>query len=50
MARFCAYLIHKTDNTMKTLTDFRVMPFEKKCDVITFNGNYLAHRTLGEWI
>jgi len=33
---------------MMTLTDFRVMPFEKKCDVITFNGNYLAHRTLGE--
>jgi hypothetical protein len=33
---------------MLTLTDFRVMPFEKKCDVITFTGNYLMHRTLGE--
>ena len=33
---------------MLTLTDFRVMPFEKKCDVITFTGNYLVHRTLGE--
>ena len=33
---------------MLTLTDFRVMPFEKKCDLITFTGNYLAHRTLGE--
>ena len=31
-----------------SLDDFRVMPFEKKCDVITFQGNYLCHRTLGE--
>lgn len=31
-----------------SLYDFRVMPFEKKCDVITFQGNYLIHRTLGE--
>ncbi|HLT80933.1 MAG TPA: hypothetical protein VKZ86_07875 [Cyclobacteriaceae bacterium] len=31
-----------------TLYDFRVMPFEKKCDVITFEGNYLLHRNLGE--
>ena len=35
-------------NTMITLTDFRVMPFEKKCDVITFTGNYLLHRTMGD--
>ncbi|HTJ52362.1 MAG TPA: hypothetical protein VL443_23045 [Cyclobacteriaceae bacterium] len=33
---------------MLTLTDFRVMPFEKKCDVITFTSNYLVHRTLGD--
>lgn len=33
---------------MITLTDFRIMPFEKKCDVITFNGNYLLHRTIGD--
>ena len=33
---------------MVTLNDFRIMPFEKKCDVITFTGNYLLHRTLGE--
>ena len=34
--------------TMLTLQDFRVMPFEKKCDVITFYGNYLAQRTLAD--
>lgn len=33
---------------MTTITDFRVMPFEKKCDVITFYSNYLTHRTVGE--
>jgi hypothetical protein len=33
---------------MFTLDDFRVMPFEKKCDVITFQGNYLLQRTLGD--
>jgi len=31
-----------------SLYDFRVMPFEQKCDIITFHGNYLIHRTLGE--
>lgn len=31
---------------MLTLDDFRVMPFEKKCDVITFYGNYLLQRSL----
>jgi len=24
------------------------MPFEKKCDVITFQGSYLLQRTLGD--
>ena len=33
---------------MYTLQDFRIMPFEKKCDVITFQGNYLVQRTLGD--
>lgn len=33
---------------MFSLNDFRVMPFEKKCDVITFYGSYLLQRTLGE--
>ncbi|HPH45792.1 MAG TPA: hypothetical protein PKU83_02220, partial [Chryseolinea sp.] len=28
--------------------NFRVMPFEKKCDVNTFQGSYLLQRTLGE--
>lgn len=31
-----------------TLDDFRTMSFEKKCDVITFQGNYLVHRVIGE--
>lgn len=33
---------------MVNIHDFRVMPFEKKCDVVTFCGHYLAHRFLGE--
>ena len=33
---------------MMTLQDFRIMPFEKKCDVITFNGSYLAQRNLAD--
>jgi len=33
---------------MFTLQDFRVMPFEKKCDVITFQGNYIVQRALGD--
>lgn len=33
---------------MVTLQNFRVMPFEKKCDIITFYGNYLAQRTLAD--
>jgi hypothetical protein len=33
---------------MFTLDNFRVMPFEKKCDVITFQGSYLLQRTLGD--
>lgn len=24
------------------------MPFEKQCDVITFSGDYLMHRTIGD--
>jgi hypothetical protein len=34
--------------TMFTLDDFRVMPFEKKCDIITFHGNYLMQRVLAD--
>lgn len=33
---------------MVTLQNFRVMPFEKKCDVITFYGNYLAQRNCAD--
>lgn len=34
--------------TTVTITDFRIMPFEQKCDVITFYSNYLTHRTVGD--
>jgi hypothetical protein len=43
LQRYC-----KTKTKMFTLQDFRVMPFEKKCDIITFQGNYLVQRTLGD--
>lgn len=33
---------------MHTITDFRLMPFHKKCDVITFNGTYILQRTLAD--
>lgn len=33
---------------MLTLDQFRVMTFEKKCDVITFSGNYILQRTLAD--
>lgn len=33
---------------MFTVQDFRVMTFEKKCDIITFEGTYLAQRMLGD--
>lgn len=33
---------------MVNIHDFRVMPFEKKCDVVTYYGQYLAYRFLGD--
>lgn len=33
---------------MLTLQEFRVMPFEKKCDTITYQASYLCQRALGE--
>ncbi|MEO1053760.1 MAG: hypothetical protein AAFX87_24195 [Bacteroidota bacterium] len=33
---------------MLTLNDFRTLPFEKKCEFITFCGNYIAHRKVGD--
>lgn len=39
---------HLQKPTMLTLDDFRVMPFERKCDVITFHGNYLMQRVLAD--
>jgi hypothetical protein len=33
---------------MLTISEFRVMPFEKKCDVVTYYGQYLVHRFLAD--
>lgn len=33
---------------MLTLDDFRLMPFDRKCDIITYNSQYMLHRMLGE--
>lgn len=33
---------------MFTIEEFRQMNFEKKCDVITFYGNYLLQRSLAD--
>jgi hypothetical protein len=33
---------------MVTISEFRVMPFEEKCDVVTYNGQYLVYRLLGD--
>lgn len=41
-------ILCQKEPAMLTLQDFRVMPFEKKCDVITFYGNYLAQRSLAD--
>jgi hypothetical protein len=33
---------------MININDFRVMTFEKKCDLVTHYGQYLVHRMLGD--
>ena len=33
---------------MVSIHDFRVMTFDKKCDLVTHYGHYLAHRILGD--
>ena len=47
MAYFFAFSC-ETSTPMFTLQDFRVMPFEKKCDLITFRGSYLTQRMLAD--
>ncbi|MEO1051925.1 MAG: hypothetical protein AAFX87_14940 [Bacteroidota bacterium] len=32
---------------MVTLDDFRLLPFEKKCEFVTFCGSYLAQTDMG---
>jgi len=44
----CFFALFRKLLFMYTLQDFRVMPFEKKCDLITFRGNYLTQRMLGD--
>ena len=33
---------------MVNIHDFRSLTFEKKCDVVTYYGQYLLHRFLGD--
>ncbi len=33
---------------MISIHDFRVMPFEKKCDMVAYSGQYMSHRFLGD--
>ena len=47
MAYFFAFYF-EIFTPMYTLQDFRVMPFEKKCDLITFRGSYLTQRMLAD--
>ncbi len=47
MAYFFDLASHNFTN-MTTLQDFRIMPFDKKCDHITFRGSFLTQRTLGD--
>ncbi len=36
------------DQTMLSIHEFRFMPFEKKCDIVTYEGQYLMFRQLGD--
>ena len=38
----------KNDQTMLSIQEFRFLPFEKKCDVVTYDGQYLTFRQLGD--
>lgn len=33
---------------MLSIHEFRFMPFEKKCDIVTYDGHYLTFRQLGD--
>ncbi|MBX2964943.1 MAG: hypothetical protein KF845_02270 [Cyclobacteriaceae bacterium] len=33
---------------MLSIQEFRFLPFEKKCDQVTYRGQYLAFRRLGD--
>mgnify|MGYP001157891809 CR=1 FL=1 len=39
--------VQKT-NKMLSVQEFRTMPFEKKCDIVTYDGQYLTFRQLGD--
>jgi hypothetical protein len=38
----------KIEYDMTSIQEFRVMPFEEKCDLVTYSGQYLMHRFLGD--
>ena len=33
---------------MMSISEFRVMPFERKCDIVTYQGQFLMDRFLGD--
>jgi hypothetical protein len=33
---------------MLSIQEFRFLPFEKKCDLVTYNGHYLTYRKMGD--
>jgi hypothetical protein len=34
--------------SMVSINEFRVMPFERKCDLVTYQGQFLIDRFLGD--
>lgn len=42
------YVLKMRFPIMINIHDFRILTFEKKCDVVTYYGQYLVHRFLGD--
>lgn len=47
MAQYCLFCEERNNTDMTTIQDFKLASFEKKCDVVTTQSNYLMTRTLG---
>ena len=44
------FSLHIGNSTLSMINihDFRILTFEKKCDVVTYYGQYLVYRFLGD--